>query len=226
LTRVEVHHIFPVHLVPGLELVPTNLITLCRPHHFELGHHKDWADYNPDVRHDAAAVRQQTRNLKWDECGDQMKTPAIIVDLDGTLCDCRHRRHHVERPAGEKKDWKSFFAEMPLDKPNPWVAQLINCALELGGSVLLVSGRGEEHRPVTVEWLNSHLPEYADGAAIGLLMRPLKDRRPDTEVKREIYENLIKHHYDVKLVLDDRSSVVAMWRSLGLECWQVAAGDF
>jgi hypothetical protein len=30
----------------------------------------------------------------------------------------------------------------------------------------------------------------------------------------------------VRLVLDDRNSVVKMWRSLGLECWQVAEGDF
>ena len=59
-----------------------------------------------------------------------------------------------------------------------------------------------------------------------LYMRPTGDYRTDTEWKRECYESYIKPVYDVRLVLDDRASVVAMWRELGLECWQVAEGDF
>lgn len=36
----------------------------------------------------------------------------------------------------------------------------------------------------------------------------------------------IRDRYDVRVVLDDRDSVVKMWRSLGLTCLQVALGEF
>jgi len=41
---------------------------------------------------------------------------AIIVDLDGTLCDCNHRRHFVE---GGNKDW------IANDKVNEWCKELL-----------------------------------------------------------------------------------------------------
>tara|TARA_R110002020_G_scaffold227539_13_gene438195 strand:+ start:10087 stop:10632 length:546 start_codon:yes stop_codon:yes gene_type:complete len=61
---------------------------------------------------------------------------------------------------------------------------------------------------------------------IELYMREEGDNRKDSIVKREMYEEYIKPHYNVKLVLDDRNQVVDMWRELGLPCWQVAAGNF
>ncbi|WP_450097536.1 phosphatase domain-containing protein [Spongiactinospora rosea] len=47
---------------------------------------------------------------------------------------------------------------------------------------------------------------------------------PDTEVKREMYER----HFVGRVfgVIDDRASVVAMWRSLDLTVVQVAEGAF
>lgn len=44
-----------------------------------------------------------------------MKQKAIIVDLDGTLCNAEHRKHYVE---AKKKDWKSFYNGIAQDKPN------------------------------------------------------------------------------------------------------------
>lgn len=38
---------------------------------------------------------------------------AILCDLDGTLCDLRHREHHVADP--DNKDWDAFFAAMGED---------------------------------------------------------------------------------------------------------------
>lgn len=46
---LNVHHIFPVHVYPQLELEPYNLITLCRKHHFQIGHLNDWKKWNPYV---------------------------------------------------------------------------------------------------------------------------------------------------------------------------------
>jgi hypothetical protein len=55
--RPEVHHIFPIHLRPDLELDPCNYITLCestQQHHLHYGHLSSWNNYNPSVRYDAA----------------------------------------------------------------------------------------------------------------------------------------------------------------------------
>ena len=46
---LNVHHILPVRWFPELELEPYNLITLCRKHHFYIGHFGNWKDWNPYV---------------------------------------------------------------------------------------------------------------------------------------------------------------------------------
>ena len=62
---LNVHHIEPFHERPDLELDPANLITLCRRHHFEIGHdpdgpwrpqRPDWTKSNSRVIRDASAV--------------------------------------------------------------------------------------------------------------------------------------------------------------------------
>lgn len=148
-----------------------------------------------------------------------MKQPAVIFDIDGTLSDPEHRRHLV---TGEKKDWPTFLGLCGKDPLKENVAQLARWVWSFHpGDVLLVSGRGVEYKNLTAEWLASHNVNYDL-----LLMRPPGDSRPDTEIKMEIYKRDIEPHYDVKLVVEDRTRLVKMWRSLGLECWQVAEGDF
>ena len=63
MANLNVHHVVPFHQRPDLELVEDNLITLCREHHFRIGHDPDgkgpmkpsWLLSNPNVRSDAAA---------------------------------------------------------------------------------------------------------------------------------------------------------------------------
>lgn len=62
---LNVHHIVPFHERPDLELVEDNLITLCREHHFRIGHDPDgrgprkpsWLESNPNVRKHARDFR-------------------------------------------------------------------------------------------------------------------------------------------------------------------------
>ena len=60
LRKVQVHHIKPFHLFPELELVTTNLISLCEVktiggnHHLLFGHSGNWTHINAAVVHDAA----------------------------------------------------------------------------------------------------------------------------------------------------------------------------
>lgn len=53
---LQVHHIIPFHMNPSLELLDSNLISLCMSQnecHLKLGHGDSWKSYNPNVFQDA-----------------------------------------------------------------------------------------------------------------------------------------------------------------------------
>jgi 5-methylcytosine-specific restriction protein A len=66
--KLEVHHVRPYHLFPALELVGTNLITLCeapaRNCHLMFGHALSWKCFNPNVRRDAATFATRVAKRK------------------------------------------------------------------------------------------------------------------------------------------------------------------
>lgn len=143
---------------------------------------------------------------------------AIICDLDSTLTDVEHRVHFVK---GEEIDWKSFSDAMVDDTLNEWCFEIISTMRKSGYKIIFVSGRGEKYRKVTEDWLKKFNVEYDH-----LFLRARKDYREDPEIKKEIYLNNIKDKYEVLFVMDDRKSVVEMWRNIGLICLQPAWGDF
>lgn len=154
--------------------------------------------------------------------GDMLeKKAALIIDLDGTLCDTRHRQHHMQ---GEKKDWDAFYAGIPDDPINDWCADLIYQCSDLDSMILFVSGRPEKYRSVSKEWLKEKMP-WSPGIS-RLFMRKDGDFRKDAIVKTEIYHQEIEPYFSVKFCIDDRKQVVDAWRALGLVCLQCAEGDF
>ncbi len=88
-------------------------------------------------------------------------------------------------------------------------------------SIVLCTGRQEQHRAVTEEWLARHHVPFAY-----LYMRPTEDYRDDTEIKAELLTKILKDGWRPIMAFDDRNKVVAMWRRLGVPCAQVAEGDF
>jgi 5-methylcytosine-specific restriction endonuclease McrA len=58
---LNVHHIVAYHNAPSLELVDSNLATLCRKHHWDFGHFENWKNSNPNVIRDAAAWNKKLR---------------------------------------------------------------------------------------------------------------------------------------------------------------------
>lgn len=147
-----------------------------------------------------------------------MKQKAIIVDLDGTLSNTRHRKHFVEQ---EEKDWKSFYAGITEDLPHEWCLELIKGMKSQGIQILFVSGRPSDYRKATEMWLTFHAPEYE-----GLFMRAKGDMRLDSIIKAEIYKNEIEPNYEILFCVDDRQQVVDAWRELGLTCLQCDKGNF
>ena len=56
--NLNVHHIFSFKNNPELELDPDNLITLCRKHHFFLGHSGNWTITHKKCQEEVKAYRQ------------------------------------------------------------------------------------------------------------------------------------------------------------------------
>ena len=143
---------------------------------------------------------------------------AIIVDLDGTLCDVQHRVHLVEN---EPVDWKKFHSSLVHDTMNDWCFQLIKAMSSLGVEIILLTGRGEEYRQETETWLRKQSVKYKT-----LYMRRVKDERTDAIIKKEVYVEHVKNTYETLFVVEDRKSVVEMWREIGVTCLQCDWGDF
>lgn len=147
--------------------------------------------------------------------------PLVLCDLDGTLCDIRHRLHFVKNlPEGAKADWKGFFAGIPDDTVNPEVQKMLIDYYNKGHNIVLVSARPDAYRQATEEWLTKHMLTFP----VALFMRRDGDHRVDTEVKKGMYESLFEHKYPIEVVIDDRPSVIRMWRELGLNVIDVGGG--
>lgn len=144
----------------------------------------------------------------------------VIFDLDGTLADLTHRRHHVEN---KPKNWKAFFAETHKDAVIEPVAVMARLCT-FGNRVIICSGRPDHLRTVTEEWL-AKMWGCATGHA-GLYMRRGGDYRADDIVKEELLDQIIADGFKPVLAFDDRKRVVDMWRRRGLICAQVAEGNF
>jgi len=145
----------------------------------------------------------------------------VIVDIDGTLADCEHRRVHITR---EPKNWGKFLSPA-LVKKDPLIEPVSRVVrnLSLNETIIYASGRTESLRPVTVAWLERYGLWMEPHA---LYMRRKNDFRSDTLVKQEILAAIRGDGYEPWLVIDDRDSVVSMWRGQGLTCLQVDDGDF
>ena len=58
-----------------------------------------------------------------------------------------------------------------------------------------------------------------------LLMRAEDDNRTSAEVKRSLYESVIKGRYDVMFAIDDLEENIEMFKSLGIKTLQFRYGD-
>lgn len=155
--------------------------------------------------------------------------PLYIFDLDGTLALIDHRRHFVERERG-KQDWKAFYAACDKDEPNDPVIKTLK-ALRKSSEVWVWSGRSDEVKDKTVQWLNKHgifHPFWNPlKAPSQLMMRRENDFTPDDQLKSGWLADLEPPERNrLTAVFDDRQKVVDMYRRSGVSCFQVAPGEF
>lgn len=134
---------------------------------------------------------------------------AILVDIDGTLARVPGRDEHT------RGDFP-YNREKILDECDTPLLHLLE-AMEPLYEIILLSGRDSTDRGVTEAWLSKHYVPYDL-----LFMRDDGDNRPDTVVKKELYMRNVQGKWKVEFVIDDRPSVVRMWRAeLGLKVLNV-----
>lgn len=143
---------------------------------------------------------------------------SVLFDIDGTLANISSRREILKK---DQHNWKDFFEAMGDDVPNDDVVELYNLVkTSQNYECVIVSGRPEKYRELTEQWLAWNKIEFDL-----LLMRPTDDNRADHIIKEEILDRLLSEGKEVAFVVDDRKSVVDMWRRRGLTCLQCADYD-
>lgn len=145
----------------------------------------------------------------------------VIFDLDGTLADCSHRIHLIE---GSNKDYDAFYKASENDTLIESVANIFYALKDQGYKMWVFTGRSDSVESDTVSWLLWNTLDFDK-----LVMRKNGDYRKDYEIKREWLNRFLptpESRNELLGVFEDRKSVVNMWRSEGVACFQVNEGDF
>lgn len=143
---------------------------------------------------------------------DRTLPKAIICDLDGTLSLMNGRNPYDD-------------TKIPNDILNEYVKDILDVYANAGREIIYITGRTGAPlcRENSINWLIKNGCWYEKSK---IIFRAEKDFRKDSIVKSEIFDNYVRDRYYIEFVLDDRNSVVDMWRELGLLCLQVYYGDF
>ena len=140
----------------------------------------------------------------------------VLVDIDGTLSIVGDRLKHYP------EDRNLFQSRCDEDEPHPDMCQLVY-ALARSYNIVFLTGRKEFVREKTVAWIEK---EFGTMMPWLLLMCPDEEHRSDGIVKPELAQKAGIKLDEIAFVLEDRDSVVAAWRALGVRVLQVAPGDF
>lgn len=157
---------------------------------------REWQNRVPD------SVVYQMYLQNYALVGD--KDWCVIVDIDWTISECSHRLHYLDETP---KNHDAFYEEVDKDAP---IEQVIDIVKHLSEKhfIILTSGRRNQSCGKTVERLRKYNVPYD-----ALLMRQWWDRRPDTEVKKEIYDKCLANK-NIIMAIDDRRCIIDLWKSL------------
>lgn len=148
-----------------------------------------------------------------------------VFDIDNTLANVHHRWHHLREG---NKNWDDFFAEQYKDEPYQAVLDVLHAlaydrSKMLGDKIIVVTGRDERHRKVTLEWLKRHIDyEFLNE---DLHMRPNGNREDDNTLKVKIIKEWLSKNADYKVgaIFEDRHRIIDAFREEGwytFECNQ------
>lgn len=145
------------------------------------------------------------------------KQKVLIVDLDMTVSDCRHRLHHVDGKDGKKKDFDAFNNDVRQDTPMEQNITFIEVAMEkYKAKVCIVSTRDLVCWDATCDFLEKHTL-FSESRLHNLFLnertylRHNTDRTSSVELKRRWIEEIHKK-YDVIATFDDNEKVCRMYK--------------
>ena len=128
---------------------------------------------------------------------------AVVCDIDGTISHSSNLRGIF--------DWN----KVNVDLPDIEVMDILK-GLANKYKIVILSGRDSCCRELTEQWLKKYLP----GINFSLFMRPAGSIISDDIVKHDLFFNNVANQWNVKMVIDDRSKVCRLWRSIGLKVLQ------
>ena len=150
----------------------------------------------------------------------------VIFDIDGTLSDDTKRwAEHVPLEYGtghstEPVDWDAYHADMREDAPVRAVQEVLSTFLKLGYGIAFFTGRPEQYREATVEWLMEHAVDPLLYPNL-LRMRPATAMDSNTEVKRRALKDIRKTR-QVVMAFENDERTIAMYREEGVICLRVS----
>lgn len=132
--------------------------------------------------------------------------------MDGTLADVRPIRHLLP-------DFDRFHTASAEVPANPAVVEFVTQARAAGCAIVVMSGRMERFRALSVTWLTRHDIDHD-----GLFLRGDADLRPDVVVKKELLAEVRQQWLPV-MAVDDNPAVLELWLSEGLATVEVTGFD-
>lgn len=161
----------------------------------------------------------------------------VICDLDGTVSDHNARVSFI---LGKNKNWDAYYNKLGEDPPIPGALHVLPKLIKmLGPSLVFLTGRSEEHRAATVEWLKRHFniePQIKRYPPLPtqpiLIMRPTGDYRPAVVFKEEallsLFGGIVPSPMNRRafLIIDDDLRNTSMYSKYGIflkapECWDM-----
>lgn len=133
---------------------------------------------------------------------------ALVVDLDGTVADNRHREDHIPVNKTRTEHWHQFNNNCDLDDPVQAVIDLVRLYMQVNQSLPLIflTSRTETARCKTEIFLKSHFAEYD----YRLIMRPEDDHRPAGDYKFEWLERLASVICSKSVFIEDNEEIHSM----------------
>lgn len=131
----------------------------------------------------------------------------VFVDMDGTLSDDRWRRAAIP-------NWEEYHSGSTEDLPNEATAEAVR-RLACVSALHILTGRPENRRGATEQWLEKHAIRYDF-----LIMRGAEDFSKNQELKLKAIESADLPPERV-LVIDNNVKVADLLRSKGYTVWLV-----
>jgi hypothetical protein len=141
----------------------------------------------------------------------------VVVDLDSTLADTRHRHHLIET---SDPDWDTYSLACADDVPVLGVVQVVRM-LSRSYPIAIISGRSRAAYGPTVEWLKRHRVPWSD-----LVLKDVGDRSLPVPWKVNAVKSWLSRHPQdrVALIIEDWAPMRPVFEGMGMPVLLVQPG--